>query len=163
MIIRQELSGDLPTIRRVITDAFATMPYSHHTEVALLDGLRSANALTISLVAIENEIVGHIAFSPVSIQGTSGDWYGVGPLAVRPDRQRHGIGQALMKKGLEQIKRLKAIGCVLVGDPAFYNRFGFKNFTSLHLSGVPDDVLLALSFEKVIPTGEVQFHPAFQS
>jgi len=139
------------------------MPYSHQTEVAIVDGLSAAGALTLSLVAVENDVVGHVAFSPVTIDGRTCDWYGIGPLAVRPDRQRKGVGQALMRTGLERIRERDARGCVLVGDPAFYGRFGFTARPELRLAGIPAEVFLALSFDGVFPSGAVQFHPAFDT
>ncbi len=162
MFIRNEQSGDRVGVHALIAAAFAGMPYSNQTEVSLLEGLRAAGALSLSLVVIEgNEVVGHIAFSPVAIAEAEG-WYGVGPVAVRPDRQRRGIGQALVRAGLERLQGSGAAGCVLVGDPAYYRRFGFRVPSGLVLPGVPPEVFLVLPFGGEVPKGTVRFHEAFE-
>lgn len=168
MIIRNEQPDDFPALRHLITDAFRVVPVSRGTEAAILDALRAAGAL--SLVAAEASIagkelvLGHVAFSPVTITGGDGPvdgWYGVGPLAVRPDRQRRGIGQALMRAGLARIKALGGRGCVLAGDPAYYGRLGFAVRPGLCLPDVPAEVFLALPLDGGVPAGTVTFHPAF--
>lgn len=170
MIIRNEQPDDFPALRHLITDAFRVVPFSRGTEAAILDALRAAGALTLSLVATEASIagkkvvLGHVAFSPVTIGGRDGPvdgWYGVGPLAVRPDRQRGGIGQALMRAGLARIRALGGRGCVLAGDPAYYGRLGFAARPGLCLPDVPAEVFLALPLDGVVPAGTVTFHPAF--
>ena len=93
MMIRNEISSDIPKIRALVTSAFEDAPHSIGAEAAIVDALRDGSALTISLVAEhEGEIVGHVAFSPIEIDGDTVDWYGLGPVAVRPDNQRRGIG-----------------------------------------------------------------------
>src|SRR5690606_20299677 len=107
--------------------AFAGVPYASGTEPAIIAALRAAGALRLSLVAAEGqELLGHVAFSPVIIGGRDRGWLGLGPLSVRPDRQRRGIGSALVRTGLERLRRDGAGGCVLLGDPAYYRRFGFR-------------------------------------
>lgn len=109
--------------------------------------MRDANALTISLVAeAHNKVVGHIAFSPVTISDGSLDWYGLGPISVLPESQKQGIGKSLMHEGLSSLKGLGARGCVLVGDPGYYERFGFRNIPDLSINGVPQQYVLALPF-----------------
>jgi len=89
--------------------------------------LRKAGALTISLAAEQDgEIVGHVAVSAVSMSDGSADWYGLGPISVTPERQRKGIGSGLMQAALRLLRERSPAGCVLVGDPAYYARFGFK-------------------------------------
>jgi len=164
MIIRDEKPGDGAAIREVIAAAFKPVPYSRQTEVAIYDALRAAGAMTVALVAEEDgAVVGHIVLSRVTIGGTAGDWLGAGPVAVRPDRQRRGIGGALVEAALERARRLGAPGCVLVGDPAFYGRFGFATREGLVHEGVPDQFVLGISLGAPLPQGTIRFHPAFEA
>ncbi|MEJ2071196.1 MAG: N-acetyltransferase [Syntrophobacterales bacterium] len=120
--------------------------------------MRAAKALSISLVAeIDGKVVGHIAFSPVAISDGSHDWYGLGPISVLPAFQKRGIGKSLMHEGLALLKALGAHGCVLVGDPGYYERFGFRNLPDLSIEGVPPENMLALPFGNRIPRGVVIF------
>jgi predicted N-acetyltransferase YhbS len=87
----------------------------------LVKSLRDGNAVTLPLVALENgQLAAHIAFSPVQIDGASQGWHGLGPVAVRPELQRKGIGSALINAGLERLRKLGSHGCVLLGAPEFY-------------------------------------------
>ncbi len=162
MLIRDEEPADIDSIRAVVTAAFEKLPHSTQTEPAIIDALRSAKALALSLVAFDGaEVVGHVAFSPVMISGQQGGWYGLGPLAVRPDRQRRGIGDALVRSGLQRLQSLGAQGCVLVGEPEYYERFGFKANPRLRFAGVPPEYFLAIAFGAQVPEGDVQYHAAF--
>ena len=162
MQIRQERPEDVDAIRAVTAAAFVGMPHSRQTEARIVDALRTAGALTISLVAIqEREIVGHVAFSPVRISGATGDWHGLGPVSVRPDRQRKGVGQALIRDGLRRLRALDAAGCVLLGEPAYYRRFGFESDPDLSYGDVPARYFQRLVFNGPAPKGEASFHPAF--
>lgn len=162
MLIRDELPADEAAIATLIAAAFRDMPYSNQTEAFIMAALRRAGALAVSLVAEEaGAIVGQAAFSPVEIDGRPTDWYGLGPIAVVPERQRAGIGSALVEEGLGRLHRLSASGCVLVGDPAYYRRFGFHNDPRLTLDGVPPAVFMILPLGKTVPAGTVAFHPAF--
>lgn len=128
-------------------------------EEFIVRALRDANALTISLVAVDGKrLVGHAAFSPVTISDGSPDWYGLGPISVLPERQRKGIGKSLMNEGLSLLKSMGAKGCVLVGDPGFCQRFDFKSIPSLTVEGVPQENVLALPFEEEKVQGIVTFH-----
>lgn len=76
-IIRKETESDIDAIYRITEAAFANHPYSHHTEQFIVNALREANALTVSLVAeAEKKVVGHVAFSPVTIADGNSGWYG---------------------------------------------------------------------------------------
>jgi len=163
--IRDEASGDAAAIRAVTLAAFRDMPYSEQTEAAIVDALRAAGALAISLVATEGDaVVGHVAVSPVTIAGTEAPgWYGLGPLSVRPDRQRRGIGTALMRAVVERLRTRGARGCVLVGHPAYYARFGFGDTGGLGYPGVPSGYFRALAFADEVPAGIVAFHPGFSA
>ncbi len=126
--------------------------------------MRAAKALIVSLVAeVEGRVVGHIAFSPVTMSDGTPDWYGLGPVSVRPEYQRQGIGKALLQTGLARLKEMNAKGCCLVGHPEYYRQFGFKNVPGLTIEGVPPEVFLALSFEGRFPKGTVAFHEAFMA
>ena len=132
MIIRDERPEDVDAIRNLTARAFAGMPYSDGTESAIVDRLREAGTLTLSLVAaMDGAVVGHVAFSPVAISDGSKDWFGLGPISVEPQHQREGIGSALVDAGLSRLKALGARGCVLVGDPGYYGRFGFSTGPAL--------------------------------
>ncbi|MBU1374544.1 MAG: N-acetyltransferase [Alphaproteobacteria bacterium] len=162
MQIRLERPEDAATIRALTDAAFEGMPFSHQTEAKVIDALRAAGALILSLVATEDgETIGHVAFSPVRINGEAGDWYGLGPVSVWPDRQRRGIGQALIREGLQRLRSLGAGGCVLLGAPAYYGRFGFENDPDLYNVGAPSRAFQRLSLDGSRPSGEVSFHPAF--
>jgi len=162
VIIRNETESDIEAIAEITKMAFATCPYGEHTEQFIINALRAAGALTVSLVAqIGPEVVGHVAFSPVTISDGSPDWYGLGPVSILPQHQRQGIGTALIREGLSLLKARGGKGCVLVGEPAYYQRFGFRNLSSLTLEGVPPEVFLALPFGDQIPQGAVVFHSAF--
>lgn len=144
--------------------AFRALAISRHTEHFIISALRAAQALTVSLVAeMGGRVVGHIAFSPVTISDGSPDWYGLGPVAVLPEFQRHGIGTALIEAGLSRLRGLKAQGCCLVGHPAYYQRFGFQNIPGLVLEGVPQEVFFAISFDGRFPQGVVDFHEGFKA
>ena len=162
--IRPETPSDEDSIEQVTRRAFLTHPYSHQTEQFIIRALRADHALSVSLVAEDaGRIVGHIAISPVSVDDGSGGWYGLGPISVEPDLQRRGIGRYLMEKGLAELRKFGANGCVLVGDPAFYSRFGFANDPALVLEGVPKEFFLSLSFGTSSAHGNVQFHSAFRA
>ena len=162
MIIRKETTVDIEAITQVTIAAFNTLPISNHTEQYIINALRAADALTISLVA-ENKgrIFGHIAFSPVTISDGSTGWYGLGPVSVLPDYHKQGIGKSLVNEGLSLLKELGGQGCALVGDPNYYHRFGFRSFPELIHEGVPQKVFLALPFTAKVPQGIVVFHEGF--
>jgi len=162
ILIRKELPSDAQQINAVTIAAFETLEVSDHTEQFVVEALRAANALTLSLVAeLEGRVIGHIAFSPVVLSDGSPDWYGLGPVSVLPEYQCQGIGKALILEGLSQLRDMHARGCCLVGHPEYYPKFGFINAAGLTVEGVPPEVFFVLSFDGKIPSGQVQFHPAF--
>ncbi|MGF7053500.1 putative acetyltransferase [Bosea sp. OAE752] len=162
MPIRPEQPADAAAIRALTTEAFAAAPHSSGTEAAIIDGLRAAGALTLSLVAVEGgEIVGHVAFSPVTIDGAERGWFGLGPVSVQPGRQRGGIGSGLIRDGLQRLREIGAGGCVLLGDPGYYGRFGFAADPALVLEGVPPEYFMRLAFGAGVPAGTVRYHAAF--
>ena len=121
--IRPEEPTDAVEIRRVLEAAFPTAD-----EARLVDLLRASGRLGVSLVAeVDGQIVGHIAFSPIQVDGESRDGVGVGlaPLAVAPDYQRQGVGSRLIREGLAACNRAGYGFVVVLGWPKYYPRFGF--------------------------------------
>ena len=164
IVIRNETHDDVCAITEVTISAFKTLEISNHTEQFIIEALRAANALTVSLVAeMDGRVIGHIAFSPVTISDGTPNWYGLGPVSVSPEHQRKGIGETLIKEGLSRLKDMKAQGCCLVGHPDYYRKFGFKNLSGLVYEGVPQEVFFALSFDRNTPQGTVTFHEAFKA
>jgi putative acetyltransferase len=162
IVIRKETKSDIQEISEITKEAFENLPISDHTEEFIINALRDANALSVSLVAVAGkEIVGHIAFSPVTISDGSPGWYGLGPISVLPELQRQGIGKAMIREGLSSLKSLGAKGCVLVGYPDYYERFGFRSLPDLIVDGVPQENVLALPLEESKARGVVTFHEGF--
>ncbi len=115
MHIRPERQSDHAAITEVTTQAFASVEHSDHTEAGIISRLRETGDLTLSLVAIDgDDLIGHVAFSPVTINGQHQAWYGLGPVSVRPDRQGQAVGSALIQAGLLQLRSLNAGGCVVL-------------------------------------------------
>lgn len=162
MTIRPETPSDRERIAEITIAAFKNHPHSQNTEQFIIEALRAAGALTLSLVAeVDGNVVGHIAFSPATISDGSPDWYGVGPISVWPARQRQGIGQALVREGLSRLQSLGAAGCLLVGDPAYYGRFGFRNDPDLVYEGIPQEYFFVLPFGPRKARGVARFHEGF--
>lgn len=161
MLIRKETPKDVDLIGSVIEAAFKTAAVSSGTEAKIVERLRCAGALMLSLVAERSgTIVGHIAVSAATI-GDQGDWALIGPVAVRPAYQSQGIGSALMKEALQRLRAAGMNGAALVGDPAYYGRFGFRAWPGLRCHGVPDAFVLALPFTDSVPNGALAHHDAF--
>jgi putative acetyltransferase len=162
MTIRPETSHDFHAIENIHIAAFANHPYSRQTEHLIVNALRADHALTVSLVAeMDSKVVGHIAFSPIKIDGHDCLWSILGPVGVLPDHQRRGIGQELIREGIKAILSLGAEGCVLVGNPAYYSRFGFTHNPELVVEGVPAEYCMCLPMTERIPRGYVSYHAAF--
>lgn len=174
MKIRTETTADHNVIETLTYRAFENHP--HHapgakpTEHLIINTLRDAGVLTVSLVAEDDTgIIGHIALSPVAINGVTTNWYGLGPVAVVPARQGEGIGRQLIEASLTKIKSQNAAGVVLLGEPEYYGRFGFETHANLTLKGVPPEYFMIKSLynddcataDKEIPVGEVTYHAAF--
>lgn len=164
MKIRKEKKSDIETIFNITKKAFENHPYSRQTEPFIINALRAAKALTLSLVCeLEGKVVGHIAFSPATISDGSQNWYVLGPISVLPEFQKQGIGTALIQEGLRALKSLGAKGCVLVGEPEFYKKSGFENSRDLVFGGVPQQYVLALPLNNKTAHGQVTHHPAFSA
>lgn len=163
MHVRKEGSNEARTIFDLAQQAFSSMPYSNGSEGPIIDGLRQDGDLTLSLVADDGGvIVGHIAFSPVWINGKHDDWFGLGPVAVSPERQKQGIGRMLIQEGLHQMRHLGAHGCLLVGAPALYQRFGFVSEGQLTYGSLDRELIQHMVFHGSPPQGDVTFAPAFE-
>ena len=165
MRIRDERPQDVDIIARITTAAFATIPQAGGDEAQLIEKLRAMGGLTVSLVAERNgDVVGHISFSPVRVNGREGPWYQLSPVSVRPDLHRQGIGSALIVAGIERLKALGAETCTVLGHADYYPRFGFESVAELsdkYPQRNPNFMRLALKGEA--PTGKVTYHPAFDN
>lgn len=160
--IREETPADRAAIHALTETAFRNAPHTSHTEQWIVDALREAGALAISLLAEDEcEIVGHVAVSPVALSDGSTGWFGLGPISVAPARQRQGIGAMLTKLALDTLRERGAAGCVVLGDPAYYARFGFMPEPTLVLPGVPAEYFQAIALRGEVPAANVRYHTAF--
>lgn len=163
MIVRPETPQDHEAITEVTLAAFTGKFSDHPTEHLIILGLRNAGDLSLSLVAeLDARIVGHVAFSPVRVNGEEIGWYALGPISVLPEVQKQGIGSHLIREGLARIRVVGAKGCVLEGSPLYYHRFGFKSYPDFIYEGAPGpQYFMAIPFSDETPKGRVEFHPAF--
>ena len=160
--IRDEVPADIPTIEAVVGEAFRSATHASGTEPLIVNALRARGRLSISLVATDaGQIVGHVAVSPVAISDGSEKWYGLGPIAVLPAWQGKGVGSLLMNAALDALRRQGARGCVVLGEPGYYGRFGFVCRADLVLPDVPPEYFQAVRFEGDWPTGTVQYDEGF--
>ena len=151
-MIRDERSADAAAIRAVLEAAF---PQS--VEADLVDKLRLACAERVSLVAVEDDrVVGHILFTPATIERPAGPLagYGLAPMAVLPEFQNRGIGSALVRAGIERLRRSRCPFVIVLGHPEYYPRFGFVRASThgvrCQWDGVPDDAFMVLILEASI-------------
>jgi putative acetyltransferase len=161
--IREEAEEDIPAIREVNRRAF-----DREAEARLVDGLRSEGYARLSLVAEEDgRIVGYIMFSEAVIRTGKGEVaaLALGPVAVAPERQGHGIGSALIREGLDRCTKMVHRIVVLLGHPGYYPRFGFSADLAGNLSSAyPREAFMAL---ELVPgalsgvAGEFEFAPPF--
>jgi putative acetyltransferase len=161
-LIRAERPGDKPAVYAVLASAFPT-----EQEASLVDRLRENGRLIVSLVAaIEGELVGHVAFSPVTIDHPGEILVGAGlaPLAVHPKWQRRGIGARLVRRGLADCKQAGIGFVVVLGEPDYYQRFGFdkaslRKVTNLY--GVDEPFLLIELRRDSVRPGIACYAPEF--
>jgi putative acetyltransferase len=164
--IRREEPGDVTAVRRINELAFG-----QPQEAAIVDRIRARCDNVLSLVAVDgDEVVGHILFSPATIERPEGrvDGMGLAPMAVLPDRQRQGIGSALVQDGL---KRLAEQGCpfvVVLGHAGYYPRFGFEPASRRDLQcqwdGIPDEAFMVAMLDDKVMTGVdgvIRYRPEF--
>ena len=160
--IRTEAPGDEATIFELTQAAFKGMEFSDGTEPYIVDKLREDGDLTLSLVALDkSRIVGHIAISPITISDGTSDWYGLGPVSVRPDMQRVGIGSALIRQTIDLMRERGAKGIALLGSSEYYPRFGFKHEPQLRYPGPPAEYFQCLLLKGELPSGEIAYSHAF--
>jgi putative acetyltransferase len=162
--IANETAADVAAIRAVTISAFLRAEHTSHTEQFIVDALRVAGQLTVSLVAkVDGAVVGHIAISPVSLSDGATGWYGLGPLSVAPEYQRRGIVSRLVGEALRVLRERGASGCVLLGEPRYYNRFGFRADPNLKLPGLRPEYFQAIAFDDSHPRGDISYHAAFNA
>lgn len=161
--IRPEQAGDERAIRALTDAAFHSAPHADGDEGELIEKLREDGDLALSLVATnaDQAIIGHVSFSPVSIEGASGDWYQLAPVSVIPSGQNAGIGSALIEEGITRLRDSGARGIALVGNPDYYERFGFTREHGLTLSDELDPYLQVLVLEGEAPSGKLTLAPGF--
>ena len=165
--IRREAPADVPAVREVLVSAFPT-----EVEARLVEALREAAPPSVSLVADDaGRVVGHVLFTPVEIRaaGPAAGWFGLAPLAVRPERQRHGVGSELVRAGLAACRGIGVRAVVVLGHPTYYPRFGFAPAWDAGLYyrvPGPNPSFMVLELEPTAlrgHTGEVRYHPAFDA
>ena len=160
--IRNERKSDHVAIRSVTENAFRDMPYADGDEQDVIERLRAAGALALSLVAVlDRAIVGHIAFSPARVAGPTRPWFALGPVSVAPAYQHQGVGSALIKRGLSTVRELGALGCILTGNPDYYRRFGFELSPQNVPQNESEEFFMLKLFSATRPTGAFEFDEAF--
>jgi putative acetyltransferase len=169
VIIRDQTTDDFAAVHELVIAAFKTLPIACGREQFVMDALWTSGAATVALVAEDSgaagadAIVGQAAFSKATVGGQDVGWHGCGPVSVPPKRHKQGIGSALMRAGLNRLRALGSKGCVVVGDPNYYPRFGFANTDAMFEPGVPPEVFMAICFAGAMPKGEVKFDEAFDA
>lgn len=162
--IRSEGPGDAPAIEAVIVAAFRSAEHSSGTEQHIVGSLRDAGRLVVSLVAEEHgQLVGHVAASPVTVSDGTAGWYGLGPVSILPEHQHRGLGTLLVTRALTELRASDAAGCVVLGEPGYYARFGFRLEHGLVLPGVPAQYFQAIAFRDAAPSGQVAYHASFEA
>jgi len=160
--IRPERPGDEAAIYQITADAFRGRPYAGGNEQDLVNRLRELGQLSLSLVALDtNQLVGQVSFSPVTLSDGSNPWFGLGPVSVTPERQGQGIGGQLIRAGLADLSERKALGCVLTGNPAYYERFGFSLAPDHVPEPEPPEFFQLKLLRATRAEGRFAFHSAF--
>ena len=164
MIIRPEATADIAAIHALNEAAFPT-----NAEAGLVDRLRVLAESYIARVAVsDDETVGHIVFSPASIDGdTSIRVMGLAPMAVAPSYQRKGIGSDLVEAGTCACRDGGVAALVVLGHPEYYPRFGFQPASKFGIGceyDVPDEVFMAMELIAGSldgKSGTIRYHPTF--
>ncbi len=162
--IRRETEADISAIRNVTAKAFTGFSLRGFSEQAIVEALRDADALVLSLIAVDGPfVVGHVAASPVTITDGTQGWVSIGPVSVDPKFQGRGIGTALVAKALDLLREASVGGVVALGEAEFYRKFGFNHVEKLVHPGFPAKHFFARPIHDAqMPSGEVSYHPAFQ-
>ena len=165
--LRDERASEADAIGRVIVAAFAGEPEGGQFERRIVDTLRADGVLSVSLIAErDGRLIGHVAFSPVSIggepSGSQGWWYGWRRLRCCPIASGRASVRGWCAR-VDALRRQRARGCVLLGEPAYYTRFGFAPSGDIVFPGVPPGYFLALSLDDSAPrpSGDVRYHDVF--
>jgi len=160
--IRREIESDFDQIHTITELAFRGRPYAEEDEQDVIRRLRGAGALSLSLVALrDQELVGHVAFSPALESSGTAPWFALGPVSVLPRFQNQGVGSELIERGLSEIRGLGAIGCILTGNPDYYQRFGFAVARANAPDNEPGEFFMIKPFTDTTPGGRFAFHRAF--
>jgi len=162
--IRDERPDDHAAIHGLTQRAFAPMPFAAGDEQDLIDALREAGGLSLSLVAIlDGKLVGHIAFSLATTEDGRPGWYALDPVSVEPGLQKSGIGSALINAGIQRLGAAGASGFILTGNPAYYTRFGFRPRPDLCPPQDPAEYFMVLALGDEAPSSRFAFHPLFHA
>lgn len=162
IIIRPERVEDHEAIYDITKRAFAPMPYADGDEQELIGRFRNAGVLALSLVAEKDgKMVGQITFTPAFAADGSAGWFALGPVSAEPELKHQGIGSQLIQAGIAWLKEQNAAGCILIGNPAYYSRFGFLPFPDLTPEGMPAEYYQILPLGAAQPDVVVGFHPLF--
>ena len=161
-VVRRENRLDQKAIAEMTKRAFAPMEYSDGDEQDMINTLRESGRLSLSLV-VEHQgaIAGYVAFARMVIGDQPTDWYSLGPIAVEPRLQKRHIGTELIHAGLDQLRTIGVLGCVLVGDPNYYHRFGFVVTPKFVPARQPAEYFMINAFLGGEPPVGFDFDPAF--
>ncbi|WP_144614065.1 GNAT family N-acetyltransferase [Bacillus cereus] len=169
--IRQEQKNDYRKTEEVVQQAFLHEEFSDKKEHALVKRIRECDAFIpeLSIVAVDEEIVGHIMLSKITIEqdGISVESLALAPVSVDRDHQKKGIGGKLIVAALEKAKELGYGSVVVLGHPAYYPKFGFKKASEWNIKApfeVPDEVFMVIELSENAPQGVegvVQYSSAF--
>lgn len=165
--VREEHAGDVAGIHAAAKAAFTDHPHSAGAEPEIIARLRADGDLALSLVAEAGEpggegaIIGHAAWSAARLSSGDEGWLALGPISVIPERQRTGVGRTLILAGHARLRGEGVKGVVLLGDPGYYSRFGFRRDTGLTIAGPLSRFFQVLPFTAQIPVAQVTFAPAF--
>lgn len=164
MKIRKETAADIEAVFEINRSAFPT-----EEEAQLVNRLRETASPLISLVAEgEQEIIGHILFTPVTLDSDTNLFLmGLAPMAVNPARQNKGVGSLLARAGIEECRAIGAAGLVVLGHPKYYSRFGFSPSANFGIKSKYDgapEVFMVLELSAEVFAGKagvISYHPSF--
>ncbi|EJP92258.1 GNAT family N-acetyltransferase [Bacillus cereus] len=169
--IRQEQKNDYSKTEEVVKQAFSNEEFSDKTEHGLVKRIRKCDAFIpeLSLVAVDEGIVGHILLSKITIEqdGTSVKSLALAPVSVARGHQKKGIGGKLIVAALEKAKELGYESVVVLGHPEYYPKFDFKKASEWNIKApfeVPDEVFMAMELRENALEGVegiVQYSSAF--